>query len=86
MGNVGLSFVANLLFSDYPRSFMGQLTLARFRGDTTFALLCRVFSTFAGGLVGMVMWFVLHVYFGVIGFANDLCPHRQVHSQWIWIR
>ncbi|KXN81239.1 hypothetical protein AN958_05700 [Leucoagaricus sp. SymC.cos] len=37
---------------------MGQLTLARFRGDTTFGLTARVFSTFAGGVVGMVIWYI----------------------------
>ena len=35
---------------------MGQLTLSRFRGDTTFGLVARVFSTFFGGLVGTVIW------------------------------
>lgn len=38
--------------------FMGQLTLARFRGDTTFALVARVLSTLFGGLTGMVIWYV----------------------------
>lgn len=37
---------------------MGQLTLARFRGDTTFGLFTRIVSTFAGGIIGMVMWCV----------------------------
>ncbi|KAF9446717.1 hypothetical protein P691DRAFT_776668 [Macrolepiota fuliginosa MF-IS2] len=37
---------------------MGQLTLARFRGDTTFGLTARVLSTFLGGIVGMVMWYI----------------------------
>lgn len=37
---------------------MGQLTLSRFRGDTTFALTARVISTFLGGLVGLVMWYI----------------------------
>ncbi|KAF5346488.1 hypothetical protein D9756_010113 [Leucocoprinus leucothites] len=37
---------------------MGQLTLARFRGDTTFGLTARVLSTFAGGVVGMVIWYI----------------------------
>jgi hypothetical protein len=35
---------------------MGQLTLARFRGDTTFGLTARIASTFGGGVVGMVIW------------------------------
>ncbi|KAK0473358.1 hypothetical protein IW261DRAFT_1503962 [Armillaria novae-zelandiae] len=34
---------------------MGQLTLARFRGDTTFGLVARIFSTFFGGLTGAVI-------------------------------
>ncbi|KAH9933951.1 uncharacterized protein BXZ73DRAFT_45967 [Epithele typhae] len=38
--------------------FMGQLTLARFRGDTTFGLVARILSTFIGGLVGTAMWYV----------------------------
>lgn len=38
--------------------FMGQLTLARFRGDTTFGLVARIISTFTGGLIGTVMWYV----------------------------
>ncbi|KAF8991841.1 hypothetical protein BDQ17DRAFT_1413587 [Cyathus striatus] len=36
---------------------MGQLTIARFRGDTAFGLTARIVSTFAGGVVGMVMWY-----------------------------
>lgn len=39
-------------------SIMGQLTLARFRGDTTFGLVARIISTFVGGILGTVMWFV----------------------------
>lgn len=38
--------------------FMGQLTLARFRGDTTFGLVARIISTFTGGLIGTVMWYI----------------------------
>ncbi|KAF9035517.1 hypothetical protein BJ165DRAFT_1533514 [Panaeolus papilionaceus] len=37
---------------------MGQLTIARFRGDTTFGLTARVISTFFGGLTGMVLWYI----------------------------
>jgi uncharacterized membrane protein YgaE (UPF0421/DUF939 family) len=37
---------------------MAQLTVARFRGDTTFGLATRIFSTFVGGIIGTVMWFV----------------------------
>ncbi|KAF8828364.1 hypothetical protein HHX47_DHR4000740 [Lentinula edodes] len=32
---------------------MAQLTSARFRGDTTFGFLTRIFSTFLGGGVGL---------------------------------
>jgi hypothetical protein len=39
-------------------SFMGQLTLARFRGDTTFGLVARIISTFAGGLTGAAIWHI----------------------------
>ncbi|KAN0123038.1 Protein of unknown function (DUF2422) domain containing protein [Russula decolorans] len=38
--------------------FMGQLTLARFRGDTTFGLVARIISTFAGGLTGAAIWHI----------------------------
>ncbi|KAI8969682.1 hypothetical protein BD414DRAFT_256336 [Trametes punicea] len=38
--------------------FMGQLTLARFRGDTTFGLVARIISTLMGGLVGTAMWYI----------------------------
>jgi len=37
---------------------MGQSTLARFHGDTVFGLSFRVFSTFLGGVLGLVMWFI----------------------------
>ncbi|KAG1736637.1 uncharacterized protein EDB91DRAFT_1141898 [Suillus paluster] len=38
--------------------FMGQLTISRFRGDTTFGLVARIASTFAGGFIGTVMWYI----------------------------
>ncbi|KAG1817351.1 hypothetical protein EV424DRAFT_1324468 [Suillus variegatus] len=38
--------------------FMAQLTLARFRGDTTFGVIARIISTFAGGLIGTVIWYI----------------------------
>ncbi|TFY76526.1 hypothetical protein EWM64_g7486 [Hericium alpestre] len=37
---------------------MGQLTIARFRGDTTFGLVARITSTFFGGLLGTVVWYI----------------------------
>lgn len=40
------------------KRIMGQLTLARFRGDTTFGLVARIVSTFVGGIIGTVIWFV----------------------------
>lgn len=49
----------------YPYSFIGQLTLARFRGDTTFGLVARIIATFFGGLVGTAIWWVCqHVHTG----------------------
>ncbi|KAH7905721.1 hypothetical protein BJ138DRAFT_1130340 [Hygrophoropsis aurantiaca] len=38
--------------------FMGQLTIARFRGDTTFGLVARITSTFCGGIIGTLMWYI----------------------------
>ncbi|KAF9261178.1 hypothetical protein L218DRAFT_981064 [Marasmius fiardii PR-910] len=37
---------------------MAQLTLARFRGDTTFGQVARIMSTFLGGIVGMLFWYI----------------------------
>lgn len=37
---------------------MGQLTLARFRGDTTFGLTARIFSTIGGCLLGTALWYI----------------------------
>ncbi|KAF8067019.1 hypothetical protein FPV67DRAFT_1769133 [Lyophyllum atratum] len=37
---------------------MGQVTIARFQGDTAFVFLVRILSTFLGGLMGMVMWYI----------------------------
>lgn len=38
-------------------SVLGQTTLSRFRGDTVFGLISRIWSTFLGGLVGLVLWY-----------------------------
>lgn len=38
--------------------FMGQLTIARWRGDTTFGLVARIMSTFLGGIVGSAVWYI----------------------------
>lgn len=57
-----LGNVRNLFLSDGRRltgpfySFIGQLTIARFRGDTTFGLVARIIATFFGGLLGTVLW------------------------------
>lgn len=40
---------------------MGQVTIARFQGDTTFALLARVVATCLGGVGGMAMWSVTSI-------------------------
>ncbi|KAL0581273.1 hypothetical protein V5O48_000756 [Marasmius crinis-equi] len=37
---------------------MAQLTLARFRGDTTFGQVVRIMSTFLGGILGMLLWYI----------------------------
>ncbi|KAH8105047.1 hypothetical protein DFH11DRAFT_1864282 [Phellopilus nigrolimitatus] len=37
---------------------LGQTTISRFRGDTVFGLAARVLSTFFGGVVGMIMWYI----------------------------
>jgi hypothetical protein len=37
---------------------MGQITLARFHGDTTYGLVSRLFSTFFGALTGLIMWYI----------------------------
>jgi hypothetical protein len=42
--------------------FMGQFSLARFRGDTAFGLASRLVSTFMGGLTGLVLWYVLSLH------------------------
>ncbi|KAH8111150.1 hypothetical protein DFH11DRAFT_644694 [Phellopilus nigrolimitatus] len=36
---------------------IGQITIGRFRGDTTFGWFSRVMATFAGGVAGMIMWY-----------------------------
>jgi len=37
---------------------LGQTTLSRFRGDTIFGLIARIMSTFFGGIVGMLVWYI----------------------------
>lgn len=36
---------------------MGQLTLSRFRGDTTFEFVMRLLSTLFGGITGLAVWY-----------------------------
>ncbi|KAI0070007.1 hypothetical protein K474DRAFT_1609486 [Panus rudis PR-1116 ss-1] len=38
--------------------FMGQLTLGRWRGDTTFGLVSRIIATFWGCAIGLAMWYI----------------------------
>lgn len=56
LGNVSLWYYAFSTQTNLSGRFMGQLTIARFRGDTAFGLVARITSTFLGGLVGLVMW------------------------------
>ncbi|TDL21197.1 hypothetical protein BD410DRAFT_821614 [Rickenella mellea] len=37
---------------------MGQMTINRFRGDTTFVMTARIIATFCGGLAGMIIWYI----------------------------
>lgn len=37
---------------------MAQTTLARFHGDTVFGVVTRIFSTFVGGLLGTIIWYI----------------------------
>ncbi|KAL1742869.1 hypothetical protein HDZ31DRAFT_42289 [Schizophyllum fasciatum] len=57
------SFLSNSAKFAYTNSFnwaifIGQLTLMRFRGDTTFGLVSRILTTFGGGLLGTVVWYI----------------------------
>lgn len=67
---------------------MGQLTLARFRGDTTFGLVARIFSTFAGGLLGAALWYIstakgIGNAYGLAGvFAVVLVPMFFARLNW----
>ncbi|KAG6811615.1 hypothetical protein H0H92_006630 [Tricholoma furcatifolium] len=54
------SFLPSSTYFAYNNRFvwgliMGQVSLSRFQGDTTFALFARVFATFLGGVGGMIM-------------------------------
>ncbi|KZW02716.1 hypothetical protein EXIGLDRAFT_601614 [Exidia glandulosa HHB12029] len=39
-------------------AFLGQLNLARFRGDTAYGLVARLSATVFGGLVGIIVWYI----------------------------
>ena len=56
MGSVSLHETKIWGPAELVNSFMGQLTLSRFRGDTTFVFVFRIIATFFGGLIGMVIW------------------------------
>ena len=62
---------------------MGQLTLSRFRGDTTFGLVARIVSTFTGCLIGLVMWYVGN--FQRL-FSRFFLNTAQVHFRRRWSR
>jgi hypothetical protein len=80
LANVRKEWSTSGQFSDFPfgKRFIGQLTLARFRGDTGFGFCARLISTFLGGLVGMVMWYggplsrrkYIHVLSGIFRVAQ----------------
>ena len=64
--------------------FMGQITLARFRGDTAFGLASRLFSTFFGGLTGLVIWYVLLLYilfFRINKWLISICRYISCGSE-----
>jgi hypothetical protein len=39
-------------------SIMAQLTLSRFKGETTLNFISRVIASFCGGIVGMTIWYI----------------------------
>ncbi|KAF8956639.1 hypothetical protein BDZ97DRAFT_1763642 [Flammula alnicola] len=51
-------FIKNSATFAYESIRMGYLTLARFRGETTFSLVARIIATFFGGITGMIMWYI----------------------------
>lgn len=62
---------------------MGQLTLSRFRGDTTFGLVARIVSTFTGCLIGVVMWWVGNFercFPGVSHYRTGIFPRVMVEA------
>lgn len=78
MGHVSCIFcLISRLFTVFF-SFMAQLTLARWRGDTTFGLISRVLSTFWGCIVGMVIWLVTFVF--EVGSSLNLQFYRYVST------
>lgn len=66
------SFLKSSAYFAYNNEFvwgiiMGQVTIARFQGDTGFALLVRILSTFLGGVTAMAIWYIS---VGVSGKGN----------------
>ncbi|EJD55665.1 hypothetical protein AURDEDRAFT_78909 [Auricularia subglabra TFB-10046 SS5] len=53
-GSVRLAYVNRSVWA----TFIGQLNLARFRGDTAYGLVARLTATVFGGLVGVVLWYI----------------------------
>jgi hypothetical protein len=67
---------------------MGQLTISRFRGDTAFGFVSRIFSTFFGGLVGLIMWFVTFMFDVRLLAETSLGTYRpaldmETHTAWL---
>lgn len=65
---------------------MGQLTLARFRGDTTFGLTARILATFFGCIAGLIMWYVDYLDFllHLIRNRNQVHLSRYGPRQCVW--
>ncbi|GLB35374.1 putative ER transporter, 6TM, N-terminal [Lyophyllum shimeji] len=65
-------FLKSSVYFAYNNKFvwgiiMGQVTIARFQGDTGFALLVRIFSTFFGSVTALIIWYIS---VGVSGKGN----------------
>ena len=92
MGNVSLH-VNNICGPAEPvNSFMGQLGLSRFRGDTTSVFVARIISTFFGGLIGMVVWYGVSISslgekakssLGISQQAKTIAAVRMVSRQYL---
>ena len=65
---------------------MGQVTLSRFRGDTTYSLMARLTATFGGGVTGAVLWYLaflrlLPVFLIFLG-TYPAAPSKVTHTAW----